>query len=205
MKSIRKFLSPNSRRADAKRRKQHKYHTMLGVVQPILQRQNSANPRNTLKGSPVESSCEKPPLSYQTLIARAIMSSGGALPLAGIYSFIMETSPYFRTTSDNWRNRVRHTLTVCKCFKRGLSASSRRGGLWTIDAEFRYCVAYITNLPLGGDRAIPLTLTLFKVLFYRGLDIYWNWPSCHPTQAHHSSIDIPIPTTGLHPLMPYHA
>eukprot|EP00123_Amoebidium_parasiticum_P017139 comp23724_c0_seq1/m.40882 comp23724_c0_seq1/g.40882 ORF comp23724_c0_seq1/g.40882 comp23724_c0_seq1/m.40882 type:complete len:526 (-) comp23724_c0_seq1:123-1700(-) len=109
---------------------------MLSFLQPIMQRPNFNLPRTPSAESGVVK-CEKPSLSYQTLIARAIMSAGGSLTLAGIYSYIMESHLYFRTTQDNWRNRVRHTLTVCKCFKRMATTSSRRGGLWTIDTEYR--------------------------------------------------------------------
>eukprot|EP00124_Ichthyophonus_hoferi_P001279 Ihof_evm16s62 gene=Ihof_evmTU16s62 len=109
---------------------------MISSLQPIMQRPNYMAGRAPTTGETPPPKCEKPPLSYQTLIARAIMNAGGSFTLAGIYSYIMELHVYFRTTQDNWRNRVRHTLTVCKSFKRLASSSSRRGGLWIIDPNF---------------------------------------------------------------------
>eukprot|EP00123_Amoebidium_parasiticum_P005800 comp16902_c1_seq2/m.15437 comp16902_c1_seq2/g.15437 ORF comp16902_c1_seq2/g.15437 comp16902_c1_seq2/m.15437 type:complete len:377 (-) comp16902_c1_seq2:296-1426(-) len=79
---------------------------------------------------------EKPSCSFPTLIARAIMLQGGSTTLAGIYNYFIETHPYFKTSPANWRNRVRHTLTVSKCFTRIPCGNRRRGGLWTIHPEY---------------------------------------------------------------------
>ncbi|KAG1144504.1 hypothetical protein G6F37_002348 [Rhizopus arrhizus] len=81
---------------------------------------------------------EKPPYSYATIIAHAILSSKERrLTLNEIYNWIMENYPFYCTTSLGWQNSVRHNLSLHKSFiKIQRDASNpnhpRKGCYWTI-------------------------------------------------------------------------
>lgn len=95
---------------------------------------------------------EKPTCSFATLIARAIMHAGGATTLSGIYKYFTDNYSYFRSSPSNWRNRIRHTLTVSKCFTRVPCGNKRRGGNWSIDAA--YSAFFLPDGTYVGKRGI---------------------------------------------------
>ena len=69
----------------------------------------------------------KPPFTYVALISKALLSSpDGHMTINGIYNYIMENYPFYRTTSLSWRNAIRHNLCVNDCFiKAGKIGTSR--------------------------------------------------------------------------------
>ncbi|KAK9694106.1 hypothetical protein K7432_013577 [Basidiobolus ranarum] len=87
----------------------------------------------------------RPPFSYSSLIAQAILSAPEQrLTLREIYQWIMERYPAMYKAGDTgWQNTIRHNLSLNKCFKKIPRAESDvphiskgKGGYWTVDPEF---------------------------------------------------------------------
>jgi hypothetical protein len=80
----------------------------------------------------------KPEGSWMTLIARALLPDRKAV-LADIYATLRAQHPYFRLTrhQTQWRNSVRHNLSVNECFIKEGRAPSGRGCFWTIHPACR--------------------------------------------------------------------
>ncbi|KAI8366065.1 uncharacterized protein BYT42DRAFT_588776 [Radiomyces spectabilis] len=99
---------------------------------------------------------EKPPYSYATLIAHAILTSrDGRLTLSGIYRWISENYPFYTLGLRGWQNSVRHNLSLKKCFtkieRRPTQANPGKGCYWTLvpgsEQEF------IDNLTKAGGHS----------------------------------------------------
>ncbi|KAI8975055.1 hypothetical protein BDF20DRAFT_822917, partial [Mycotypha africana] len=81
---------------------------------------------------------EKPPYSYATLIAHAILSSkDGRLTLNDIYNWIAKHYPSFTVGSGGWQNSIRHNLSLnkkwfCKIDRRPTQANPGKGCYWTL-------------------------------------------------------------------------
>ena len=61
----------------------------------------------------------KPPLSFACMIFMALESSPTkTLPVKQIYEWIQWKFPHYRTASPGWKNSVRHSLSLNKCFKK---------------------------------------------------------------------------------------
>ncbi|KAI8075452.1 uncharacterized protein B0P05DRAFT_448951, partial [Gilbertella persicaria] len=98
---------------------------------------------------------EKPPFSYATIIAHAILSSQERrLTLSEIYQWISENYPCYSDKDHRWQNSIRHNLSLQKAFvkiERDSSLpSSRKGCFWTILPDYEQ--QYIDNLLKGGTR-----------------------------------------------------
>ena len=78
---------------------------------------------------------EKPPLSYVALCAMAIRNStSGMMSLNEIYRYIINTFPYYKSTSSKWRNSLRHNLSFNDCFVKIVQGSENgnKRSLWSL-------------------------------------------------------------------------
>ncbi|KAL9540540.1 hypothetical protein MBANPS3_009631 [Mucor bainieri] len=79
---------------------------------------------------------EKPPFSYATIIAHAILSSENRkLTLSEIYQWISEQYPCYSMKDHRWQNSIRHNLSLQKAFvklERDANTPSGKGCFWTI-------------------------------------------------------------------------
>ena len=78
---------------------------------------------------------KKPPCSYATLIAQAILSGEGEkMALADIYIWIMDKFSYYRHLQGNWQNSIRHNLSLNRAFVKQARESNEpgKGSMWRI-------------------------------------------------------------------------
>ncbi|KAI8059513.1 fork head domain-containing protein, partial [Gongronella butleri] len=81
---------------------------------------------------------DKPPYSYATLIAYAILKSqDGRLLLSDIYRWISDTYPYYTFGQGGWQNSIRHNLSLNKKWflkvdRRPTQANPGKGCYWTL-------------------------------------------------------------------------
>ncbi|XP_045906776.1 forkhead box Q2 [Micropterus dolomieu] len=86
----------------------------------------------TTTSSP-EKSTDKPNQSYIALISKAILASEQKkLLLCDIYQWIMDHYPYFKSKDKNWRNSVRHNLSLNDCFIKAGRSDNGKGHFWAI-------------------------------------------------------------------------
>ncbi|XP_054646017.1 forkhead box Q2 [Dunckerocampus dactyliophorus] len=84
-------------------------------------------------GSDLDKSEDKPNQSYIALISKAILASEQKkLLLCDIYQWIMEHFPYFKSKDKNWRNSVRHNLSLNDCFIKAGRSDNGKGHFWAI-------------------------------------------------------------------------
>ncbi|KAG9350582.1 hypothetical protein JZ751_024471, partial [Albula glossodonta] len=83
----------------------------------------------TTSGTPQD----KPNQSYIALISMAILASEEKkLLLCDIYQWIMDHYPYFKSKDKNWRNSVRHNLSLNECFVKAGRSDNGKGHFWAI-------------------------------------------------------------------------
>ncbi|XP_038047620.1 forkhead box protein B1-like [Patiria miniata] len=76
---------------------------------------------------------KKPPHSYISLIAMAILASPEKrLLLCDIYQYIQENYPYYRNNDRSWRNSIRHNLSLNECFIKYGRSGDGRGNFWAV-------------------------------------------------------------------------
>ncbi|XP_029285480.1 forkhead box Q2 [Cottoperca gobio] len=87
----------------------------------------------TSTSSGQEKSADKPNQSYIALISKAILASEQKkLLLCDIYQWIMDHYPYFKSKDKNWRNSVRHNLSLNDCFIKAGRSDNGKGHFWAI-------------------------------------------------------------------------
>ncbi|XP_070765735.1 forkhead box Q2 [Enoplosus armatus] len=87
----------------------------------------------TSTSSSPEKSADKPNQSYIALISKAILASEQKkLLLCDIYQWIMDHYPYFKSKDKNWRNSVRHNLSLNDCFIKAGRSDNGKGHFWAI-------------------------------------------------------------------------
>nr|XP_040039303.1 forkhead box Q2 [Gasterosteus aculeatus aculeatus] len=87
----------------------------------------------TSNGGAPERSADKPNQSYIALISKAILASKQKkLLLCDIYQWIMDQYPYFKSKDKNWRNSVRHNLSLNDCFVKAGRSDNGKGHFWAI-------------------------------------------------------------------------
>ncbi|MED6289732.1 hypothetical protein CHARACLAT_006002 [Characodon lateralis] len=80
-----------------------------------------------------EKPSDKPNQSYIALISKAILASEEKkLLLCDIYQWIMDHYPYFKSKDKNWRNSVRHNLSLNDCFIKAGRSDNGKGHFWAI-------------------------------------------------------------------------
>ncbi|ORX48282.1 hypothetical protein DM01DRAFT_1309803 [Hesseltinella vesiculosa] len=85
----------------------------------------------------------RPPFSYSSLIAQAILESENKrMTLREIYRWIAEKYPSLYNAGDNgWQNTIRHNLSLNQCFikvdRAELTGQTKgKGGYWTVDPSY---------------------------------------------------------------------
>uniref|UniRef100_A0A1I8N2V7 Uncharacterized protein n=1 Tax=Musca domestica TaxID=7370 RepID=A0A1I8N2V7_MUSDO len=76
---------------------------------------------------------KKPPFTYTELIEYALEDKG-ELTVSGIYTWISDRFPYYKSNDDRWKNSVRHNLSINPHFRKGHKAPQGAGHLWTISS-----------------------------------------------------------------------
>ncbi|XP_037047495.1 forkhead box protein N3-like isoform X2 [Bradysia coprophila] len=77
---------------------------------------------------------KKPPFTYTELIEYALEDKG-ELTVSGIYQWISDRFPYYKSNDDRWKNSVRHNLSINPHFRKGSKAAQGAGHLWTISTR----------------------------------------------------------------------
>ncbi|KAI9490175.1 hypothetical protein BDB00DRAFT_839366 [Zychaea mexicana] len=101
--------------------------------------------------------CEKPPYSYATLIAHAILTSkDGRLTLSDIYKWISENYPHYVLGQQGWQNSIRHNLSLNKKWffkldRRPTQANPGKGCYWTLVIGTEQI--FIDNLTQAGGHS----------------------------------------------------
>ncbi|KAG0227466.1 Ras GTPase [Actinomortierella wolfii] len=79
---------------------------------------------------------QKPPFSYASLIARAILESSELrLTLGDIYGWITSRYPWYKHSPPTWQNSIRHNLSLNKAFRKLERATGEpgKGCFWSLE------------------------------------------------------------------------
>ncbi|OZJ05503.1 hypothetical protein BZG36_01899 [Bifiguratus adelaidae] len=96
---------------------------------------------------------EKPPYSYATMIAYALIQAPEKkLTLSDIYKWISDTFKFYHLGEHGWQNSIRHNLSLNPAFskidRRPTTANPGKGCYWTIDPAAE--PAFIENINRQG-------------------------------------------------------
>ncbi|KAK4517592.1 uncharacterized protein ATC70_000932 [Mucor velutinosus] len=148
---------------------------------------------------------EKPPYSYATLIAHAILASkDGRLTLNDIYTWISKNYPTFSVGNGGWQNSIRHNLSLNKKWfykidRRPTQANPGKGCYWTLIAGTEQI--FIDNLTQEGGHSRKhhdIGLTAELSIGQRRGACYYNHSNAvtptTPTTPSSINLDTPPPT-----------
>ncbi|CAO0790491.1 unnamed protein product [Mucor circinelloides] len=148
---------------------------------------------------------EKPPYSYATLIAHAILASkDGRLTLNDIYTWISKNYPTFSVGNGGWQNSIRHNLSLNKKWfykidRRPTQANPGKGCYWTLIAGTEQI--FIDNLTQEGGHSRKhhdIGLTAELSIGQRRGACYYNHSNAvtptTPTTPSSINVDTPPPT-----------
>ncbi|GAA5941187.1 hypothetical protein JCM3775_006644 [Rhodotorula graminis] len=86
--------------------------------------------------APADNRQTKPPYTYASLIAQAIMGSEAKkMTLHEVYDWIVERWPYFGANQAGWQNSIRHNLTPARGFLKVVRKADEpgKGAFWELD------------------------------------------------------------------------
>eukprot|EP00127_Corallochytrium_limacisporum_P005484 Clim_evm1s207 gene=Clim_evmTU1s207 len=121
---------------------------------------------NSHNGENLENSPSKPGFSFTAMIASAITSHPEQeATVRYVYEYIKHHFPYYRNAKGNWKNSVRHNLSLNKCFTkshRAAKCGDGKGALWTIKPSARATVLAEAQrvLESGLLNRVPAMVTL---------------------------------------------
>ncbi|KAM6939304.1 forkhead box Q2 [Lycodopsis pacificus] len=177
----------------------------------------------TSTGSSPEKSADKPNQSYIALISKAILASEQKkLLLCDIYQWIMDHYPFFKSKDKNWRNSVRHNLSLNDCFIKAGRSDNGKGHFWAIhptnyqdfsngDYQCRRARRRVRRVagqlpfsslssPYHPGLARPHRTTYWCCpqaqtlpLSYLSPRLYWPWSSMQPQVRFHPSLHASVP------------
>lgn len=113
-----------------------------GVISSLMDSSGGGNTTNSTDTTSLmeyggdESSDDKrkPSCTYATLIRNAIRSSrDNSMTLGQIYSWISDNYPYYSPEKINWKNAVRHNLSLYAYFVRIKNPLKKGSSKWTIN------------------------------------------------------------------------
>jgi len=122
--------------------KSEKIDSLTQIIQPFnnttktddLINKHCENDHSSKFVSPV--STQKPPCTYAKLIKTAISSSTSrSMTLASIYDWISSHFPYFDPQRSDWKNAVRHNLSLYSYFIRAEPSGVRGSSRWSVDEQ----------------------------------------------------------------------
>ena len=122
--------------------KSEKIDSLTQIIQPFnnttktddLINKHCENDHSSKFVSPV--STQKPPCTYAKLIKTAISSSTSrSMTLASIYDWISSHFPYFDPQRSDWKNAVRHNLSLYSYFIRAKPSGVRGSSRWSVDEQ----------------------------------------------------------------------
>ncbi|XP_055777888.1 forkhead box protein D4-like [Salvelinus fontinalis] len=137
---------------------------------------------------------DKPSQSYISLISMAILASEEKkLLLCDIYQWIMDNYPYFKSKDKNWRNSVRHNLSLNECFVKAGRSDNGKGHFWAIhptnfqdfsNGDYHRRRARRRIRRVTGQLPYALHTPYYPLHRPRGV---WCWccPPAHPLSAAH--------------------
>ncbi|KAK6176347.1 hypothetical protein SNE40_014648 [Patella caerulea] len=113
-------------------------HSSSSVSREVLQTKEINTNSSTEYRYHQNSGFNKPPYSYATLISMAINDTEEKrINISSIYKWITDNFPYYKMADSQWKNSIRHNLSLNKRFEKipRRPNESGKGGYWRIKPE----------------------------------------------------------------------